>query len=205
VDSEAVSKPATAFSQTLAPMPKLIFRHRPYEILNMEMKIDKLILTLPIVVFGLYSCEPSAKNDNKPDMNLAMEFGIDSTQLVYQYYQKFGFTDICEDLRMVSKMTESPNLNKKLPINADDLMTINEFSNKVDSIKCSTISFTSNTRGQFYDMELDFVEFSPDSLLTIQLTDGEYEIIQTELTSTLKIFDSELGLFYVESHRCDGR
>ena len=168
------------------------------------MKIGKLILTTLIVVLGLYSCGTRTKNENKPNMNLVMEFGIDSTQLVYQYYQKFGFTDVCEDLRMVTELKNSPEFNKRLPIDMGDLKIINEFSNKVDSIKGSTISFTSNSRIQFYDIELDFIEFSTDSLLTIHLNKGEYEIIQTELTSTLKIFDSESGLLYIESHRCDG-
>ncbi len=161
-------------------------------------------MTTLVIALGFSGCGTSNKNESEPNMNLAVEFGIDSTQLVYQYYQKFGFTDVCEDLRMISKLKDSPEFKKRLPITEDDLKTINEFSNKVDSIKGSQISFESNPRNQFYDIELDFIEFSSDSVLTIQLTNGEYEIIQTELTSTLKVFDRESGLLYVESLRCDG-
>ena len=168
------------------------------------MKIQKLIFVTTVIVFGLLGCGTNDKAENIPNMNLATEFEIDSTQLVYQYYQKFGFTDVCEDIRMVSKLKDSPNFKKKLPITQDDLKAINEFSNKVDLIKGSQISFDSNTRNEFYDIELDFIEFTSDSLLTVKLTNGEYEIIQTDLTSTLKIFDKESGLLYVESHRCDG-
>lgn len=164
----------------------------------------KNILILLIVGLVLSSCSTSSKNEQKPNLHLAIEFGIDSSQLVYQYYQKFGFTDLCEDLRMVSKLNESPKLKNTLPISADDLKTINDFTNKVDSIDGSRISFESNSRGHFHDIEIDFIEYSSDSLLTIKLTKGEYEIIQTDFTSILKIFDSESGLFYVESHKCDG-
>tara|TARA_B100000795_G_scaffold266601_1_gene250038 strand:+ start:2410 stop:2919 length:510 start_codon:yes stop_codon:yes gene_type:complete len=169
------------------------------------MKIDKLILALIIIVFGLLGCGTNNKTESKPDMKLATEFEMDSTQLVYQYYQKFGFTDVCEDIRMVSKLKDSPKFKKRLPITKNDLKAINEFSNKVDSIKGSQISFDSNTRNQFYDIELGFIEFNSDSLLTVKLTNGEYEIIQTDLTSILKVFDKESGLLYVELHRCDGK
>ena len=168
------------------------------------MTICKLILTTIVITFGFCSCGTSNKIESKPDMSLALEFGLDSTQLVYQYYQKFGFTDVCEDLRMLAKLKDSPQFKKRLPITNDDLKIINGFSNKVDSIKDSQISFETNTRSKFYDIELDFIEFSSDSLLKIQLTNGEYEIIQTEMTSTLKVFDRESGLLYAESHRCDG-
>ena len=168
------------------------------------MKIEKLILPWLIITCGLIGCETNTKSKNKPNMNLASEYKIDSTQLVYQYYQKYGFTDVCEDIRMVAKLNNSPNLNKRLPITEEDLKTINGFSNKVDSLNSSQISFNSNTRNQFYDIELDFIEFSTDSLLTIELSNGEYEIIQTKLTSILKVFDRESGLLYVESHKCDG-
>ena len=52
--------------------------------------------------------------------------------------------------------------------------------------------------------QLDFIEFRADSLITIELSNGEYEIIQTDFTSTLKVYDKESGMLYVESHRCDG-
>ena len=168
------------------------------------MKIGKLILSLFIIALGLIGCGTNTKTENQPNMNLASEYEIDSTQLVYQYYQKFGFTDVCKDIRMVAKLNNSPNFKKRLPISEDDLKTINGFSNKVDSFNISQISFNTNTRKQFYDIELDFIEFSSDSLLTIELSNGEYEIIQTELSSTLKVFDKESSLLYVESHKCDG-
>ena len=168
--------------------------------------VKNLLLTSFVIAFCLIGCGTNTKTKTKtePNMSLASEYKIDSTQLVYQYYQKFGFTDLCEDIRMVAKLNNSPNFKKRLPITEDDLKIINTFSNKVDSINSSQILFKSNTRYRFYDMEVDFIEFKADSLITIELSNGEYEIIQTDLTETLKVYDKESGLLYVESHRCDG-
>lgn len=167
------------------------------------MKIEKLILFSFVIPFILIGCGTNTKNENKPNMVLASEYKIDSTQLVYQYYQKFGFTDVCEDIRMVAKLNNSPNFKKRLPITEDDLKIINGFSNKTDSINKSQISFNSNTRSQFYDMKLDFIEFKTDTIMTIELSNGDYEIIQTNLTSTIKVYDKDSDLLYIESHRCD--
>lgn len=168
----------------------------------MNLKKLKYIISLTILL-GLFSCGRNIENNNTPKLNLAKEFGIDSVQLKYQYYQKFGFTETCEDLRMVSKPNETPKLNKTLPIESNDLEKINNFSNKTDKIKGEIISFKSNLRNKFYDIELEFTEFIKNSSLIIKLNKGKYEITETELSSTLKVFDNESGLLYIESHKCD--
>jgi len=61
--------------------------------------------------------------------------------LKYQYYQKFGFTDVCEYLRIVLEPIEIPKLNKSLPIDSADLKKINNFSNKTDKLNGDIISF----------------------------------------------------------------
>lgn len=101
------------------------------------MKIKKLILTSFVITFSFIGCRTNTKNENEPNMDLAYKYSLDSTQLVYQYYQKFGFTDICEDIRMVAKLNNSPNFKKKLPITKIDLKNINAFLNKVDPINSS--------------------------------------------------------------------
>lgn len=155
------------------------------------------------VTLVLIRCAPKSGQEMLPDMKLAAEFEVDSTQLAYQYYQKFGFTDVCEDLRMVSKLKVSPNLKKKLPIEPKDLEIINEFPNKVDRLEEFEISFDTNARSAFHDMELKFIEFISDTTLSVQLEKGEYEISQTELLSVFKVYDSVSGLLYIEVHRCD--
>ncbi len=163
--------------------------------------INKSIIFISLfIVFG---CDDITKRNDIPNKKLANEFGINSTELIYQYYQKFGFTDLCEDIRMVSIPKEVPKLYKNLPISIDDRNIINNFSNKTDSIRKSSITFKTNTRNQFYDIELDFIEFTTDSALIINLNKGKYQISQTKSTSILKIYDNESGSYYMEIHRCD--
>ena len=67
--------------------------------------INKSIIFISLfIVFG---CDDITKRNDIPNKKLANEFGINSTELIYQYYQKFGFTDLCEDIRMVSIPKES--------------------------------------------------------------------------------------------------
>lgn len=157
-----------------------------------------------IVSFVFFGCMSSQKQENTVNITLAEEFGVDSKQLVYQYYQKFGFTDVCEDLRMVANQKEAPKFEKSLPITTEDMWIINSFSNKTDKISESPISFDTNNRKEFFDVELDFVEYTIDSNLVINLNTGQYEISQSDRASMFKIYDRESGMLYVEVHRCDG-
>ena len=88
------------------------------------------VLTLTIIL-SLNSCLTKNKVDNnKPNFELASKYGIDSTQLVYQYYQKFGFTETCEQIRMVSKSASKTNFDKNLPFSVEDIKTINNNSDQ---------------------------------------------------------------------------
>lgn len=163
----------------------------------------KKILVYVVIIFFLLNCTAKEDKTNIANYKLAEDFGIDSVDLIYQYYQKFGFTDLCEDLRMVSQKSLI-KLNKKLPIDSNDLKIINNFPNKTDKINGKKLSFNSTLRQQFKDIELVFIEFKQDSMLLLSLENGEYEIKETKWNSTLKIYDNESGLYYIEIHQCDG-
>lgn len=42
-------------------------------------------------------CDVKSNQESLPDYQLASEFGIEPSELIYQYYQKYGYTDVCED------------------------------------------------------------------------------------------------------------
>lgn len=169
------------------------------------LNLERVTICLYLCSFLCFSCGSNSKAENKPNNKLAADYGIDATKLVYQYYQKFGFTDLCEDLRMVSKQEVSPEFTKKLPFSTDDLKTINGFSNKIDSINGQRVLLNSSIRKHFYDVELEFVEYVTDSTFSVELTNGEYEIIETELKSVIKVYDRTNDLLYIESHSCGGK
>ncbi len=92
-------------------------------------RIAQIFVLVGSGILGLTGCNSELERTDLPNMDLAIEFQIDTTNLIYQYYQKYGFTDLCEDLRMVSRLESSPGLQKKLPMSADDLAEINSIPN----------------------------------------------------------------------------
>lgn len=161
-------------------------------------------LIFAVIFLVITGCTGSQKNENLPDYELIEEFGIDSTELVYQYYQQFGFTDLCEDLRIISKQTSSPGLEKDLPISPEDLAVIAEFSNKGDTFEEKIVIGNWKARSPNQDIENVFLEYIPDSLLEFNSRVGKYEIKISDSGSILKIYDREAKLLYIEVHRCDG-
>ena len=150
------------------------------------------------------SCSSDNSLDfNKPNIKLAQKFHLDSINLMYQYYQKFGFHETCEDLRMVSKAQKKLSFKKDLPISLTDLKIINDFSNKADQLKGDKISFSTNTRNVFYDIEIDYVNYTNDSLLQVGLSNGSYELKHSDLNLILKVYDKDSDLYYIEMHQCD--
>jgi hypothetical protein len=161
-----------------------------------------LLIIGSLLLFSIWP-EPN-KIENQPDYSLMEEFGIDSSEIVYQYYQEFGFTDVCEDLRLISKQPIASGLQNNLPLTQKDLAVINSFPNKRDSLQDRIIIGNSAARSAQQDIESRFLEYIQDSSLVFQLKEGEYEIIQTDTSSILKIFDSINKLLYIEVHRCNG-
>jgi len=163
-----------------------------------------LWIIVGVIHLAIFGCTDSQKIENQPNFTLSQEFGIDSTEVVYQYYQQFGFTDLCEDLRLISRQPIVPDFEKALPISPEDLAIIAEFPNKADLFQEKIVIGNREARSVNQDIELDFLEYIPDSSLVFQFQDGAYEIAQTDTSSILKIFDSIHKLLYIEVHRCDG-
>jgi len=153
---------------------------------------------------GIIACNDSPKIENRPNFTLSQEFGIDSTELVYQYYQQFGFSDLCEDLRFVTKQLVEPSFKNVLPLSPEHLAIIAEFPNKGDLVREKIVIGNREARSVNQDIELDFLEYIPDSTLIFQLQEGSYEIVQSDTSSILKIYDTIHKLLYIEVHRCDG-
>ena len=152
----------------------------------------------------LFGCKTDTSKESTLNVSIINEFKLDSSKVIYQFYQKFGFTDLCEDIRIVSSLESSPNLKNELPISIENLKIINSFSNKVDSFNGKEISIVPNLRNVFNDIELIYNEYITDSVFTISFNKGKYELTNYKFESTLKIYDEESGMFYLEIHRCDG-
>lgn len=165
----------------------------------------KLIICCFLAV--ILSCSNGNVNTHSSKIPLnkfMIDNNIDSTNIKYQYYQKFGFTDICEHIRILSKIDSIPNLANDLPISYADRNLINRISNKTDSIFGDKILINYRDRNVFSDIELDFYEFQSDSNLVLNLTNGKYQVRISDFESELIIYDNKNKLIYYEIHRCDG-
>lgn len=135
----------------------------------------------------------------------AVQYGLDSSQVLMFYYQQFGFTDVCEDIRIACRMKSPPILQNALPISDSLLYRINSMENKTDSIDRNLLRLRTDLRIPFSDIENEFIYFhenESDSLFTLKLNEGSYEFLQTETAEIFKVFDKESGVFYVEVHKC---
>lgn len=70
-------------------------------------------------------------------------------------------------------------------------------------MKTGSFTIGPQLRENFDDIELAFISFPADTSFSIDLGRGEYELVETQHSSTLKIYDANSGLMYLEVHRCD--
>ena len=159
---------------------------------------------LNLVLFG---CTTGNKTEllTNPNEALVKTFGLNSKDIIYQYYQKFGFTDICEEIRIISKAAEPITLEKILPVNQQDIDLINKFSNKTDSFLAGQPLSIIPHREHFIDIELNYFEYKAMDSISVGISKGSYQIEQTEFESRLTIYDVENGLIFIEVHKCDSK
>lgn len=121
-----------------------------------------------IILFSisLINCSTKISNHNIPNYVLSNKFGIDSSNIIYQYYQKYGFTDLCEDVKMIAKTDDSPLLTSKLPINSSDLKKLQTQSNR-DYLTDTLQLFKYNNRQYQKDVELEYLEYIQDSTIIV--------------------------------------
>ena len=162
------------------------------------------IFNLSALIILLCSCGTETEERSLIIQTIAEEFIVDGDAVVYQYYQKFGFTDLCEDITHVIKTNNSPNLSKHLPMTEEDLVFFNKVSKADYNKDHDRLLLRCSLRTTNQDVELEFNEYCPDPSLVIKLKSGEYEIVESKLNQIIRIFDMESGLYFVEVHRCDG-
>ena len=162
-------------------------------------------ITSILAVFLFLGCTSSEKRNykiEKPNKELATKHHLNIDNIQYQFYQKFGFTDICEHTRILSTIDNAIFLTKKLPISKNDLAIINNFPNKTDSIIGLSFSPIFQGRDLFSDIELEHFSYSSDSSFVLHLQKGKYQIEQSEKVSKLTIYDENSRLFYFEIYKC---
>ncbi|MCB0431378.1 MAG: hypothetical protein H6585_06505 [Flavobacteriales bacterium] len=152
-------------------------------------------------------CDPPQTHELPALSRLAMlgNLAADSTRILYQYYEKFGFTDVCIHHRALIHCDVPPSGVDgwvSLPFAPLELEHINGMSNKVDSISDGPILNAMFMEKQsFSDISLERWEYVMDSVsLEVPLWRGKYHFTG----DSLLIYDEEKGNLYLEVHQCDG-
>jgi hypothetical protein len=156
------------------------------------------ILLMSSIVF--LSCP---KNDNELNMDLISLKNISNNDVVYQFYEKFGFTETCEHYRNLYYCRTKIDIAEwhKLPISNNHLMQINLLSNKVDTLKTASIISTRYKYANFFDdISLKKSEFiTKASDIFIDTENGFYYYDKV----SYKIYNPQASKMYEEVHTCN--
>lgn len=160
-----------------------------------------LVLVFGVLLVLVISCDEEVKQEKLPEIVLVDSLNINPNNIVYQYYEKFGFTDVCTHYRVLLKNdTEERSSWKKLPFKVGDLKKINQMSNKVDPISGEIYNPKFRKKDVFDDILLERKEFfAEDSLKSLNLLHGFYQVGE----SFFKIYDEKNKVLYVEIHVCN--
>lgn len=155
-----------------------------------------LFLSLSIICF-LFGCQGD-KSKLKCDTNLIEEKNVKENNIIYQYYEKFGFTDVSKHYRSLYTIDNFvlPEKLDKLPIKKSDLLFINALSNKIDKIDSRKIKIPYQFKDRFNDIMLDNFEYYDSSfkINSISLKNGFYELNK----NGFKIYNPQTKTIYSE-------
>lgn len=165
------------------------------------MKIYYLLIGL-----FLLGCENPNKDNVEFPINTSFNEKVMNNNIVYQFYEKFGFTDICIHHRIVVKVEEFNPTSEWyfLPIPDSIVKRINNISNKVDKVGSKTYSTFYKDKEAFTDITIESKEYIKESVsakdIELSLENGFYKYEN----NTIKIYDPIKKLLYIEVHTCDG-
>lgn len=142
------------------------------------------------------------KNQNlsKPDNTILKDFGIENNgRIVYQFYEKYGFTDIEEHLILLVETDNFDHLNYDLPLESD----LNLSFVKIDLKKFETDEkLNLNLEKELHsDIRIDSKEYDSGVLPDFSFQKGKYHLTRTDTIETIYILDSISGLLYIESKK----
>ncbi len=157
-----------------------------------------------LILILIQSCIPPSTDQiekiDTPNNSKIKDFGIKITgQIIYQFYQKYGFTDLKEHLILIVKPENVDHISTDLPFDSLDIKRVE----KIDMqkfIKDKPIIFVYE-KNMHTDIRLESEEYDSGKEKLVFHENGKYELIQTDSTETIFVFDSQTGLLYAESKK----
>lgn len=156
-----------------------------------------------ILMFSCASNEQIKKLESpNREINKRFNFLNIEYDIQFQFYEKYGFTDVCERYRVLGIVKDKDILNsklwKKLPFSDEDLEKINNISNKTDSLGNEIFNPRVFRIDSFADIRIASFFYDKMSFDTITLKKGFYLIDNEKFT----IYKKDENLIYIESYYC---
>ena len=169
----------------------------------------KNFLLIPLFLALATKCSDGPEQGDLPNLSILNEQGFqaDSLNILYQFYEEYGFTDIGTHERVLIKkedLTPERLIEKgfqKLPINQQDLDKANSIEGKGDDLYLPTLLVNYPYWKSFsHDIRNIFGEYNaiPDSVYKIDLSEGGYYKITD---TSILIYESQRQLLYTEVQR----
>ena len=158
------------------------------------MKILRFLTILLVLNSCSFSSTEQIEEIKKPDLAIITNFGITiPNEVEYQFYQKYGFTDVVEHLVLIvkgnPKITEPATLVK-----LNDLELIN--TGKFNDGKAIGFNLKSELQG---DVLIGGKHFESDKSHEVIYSKGQTLAFKSESRETVIVHDEATGLVYVES------
>lgn len=166
------------------------------------MKLIKIYFVI-ILIFSC-SCTANISKDELPKSTLIkVKFPIKKSNILYQFYEEFGFGETCIHTRSLFRV-DSFKINnnwKKLPMLKKDINKIRLIPNKIDTLKNKEIVVKYSYKTYFDDISLISKEYIKDSSFNkkVGLLKGYYKIEDDKFL----IFDDNKKIMYYEEHSCN--
>ncbi len=159
-----------------------------------------LILVLGILPSCITPSSDRPKQLDKPDIQILNEFGINvNGRVVYQFYQKYGFTDLEEQVILIIEPDSHFVLDAHLPFDSVDVEKINVIDMR-KFIEDGPINFWPEKHINA-DIRLESLEYDTLGDKSVFHSVGTYSIVQTDSVETLYVLDEQSGMMYIESKR----
>jgi len=166
----------------------------------MELTLTKIYLAFLVLV----SCNTSSKKQSKnniTDISQLIGYKVEAKEIIYQYYEKYGFTDLCIHNRTYF-VKENFKVNeqwKRMPLNELDIVRLNSIEEKVDTIQKGNITY--EYKSFFEDIKIKSTEYRKDTVFKNQLDlkNSYYKISDY----SFEIYNPKNKTIYFEYHFCN--
>lgn len=170
----------------------------------MNRRRQTVYIIITLMGMTIQSCSPSSSNQiekiDKPDREKVRDFGINvSGEIVYQFYEKYGFTDIEEHQLLIVKSDNVDFLTSTLPFDSIDIRRVQRIDLR-KFIKDKPVDFESEKIFQ-QDVRIESKEFDVRKEIPVFHNEGKYGITLNDSVETVYVFDQRTGLMYVDSRR----